>query len=292
MHRRKSTNLGPFVVSVALLASPTAATLFNNGILQSDPMFYNFLPRNSYNALQNAFYNALPCPKSGSTAASCRASLSLDTLLNVQSSLISNATTIAPAAGPNEPLRPFVDGQIITTSLTGSSYPPNLKPLLITTVANEGGAAIANVLDFGTPTSAYPYVVEGTFGDVDSRSSNILSSDWYGTNRLNALAAGPSTSSDATRTITEALGTDATWRCPNWSWARAYAAAGGKVWVGKFLLGATYWTNQGLDYCTASVSGVKRVCHQDDIYITVSLPSRFPSKRSTKTKTKKNLNLI
>jgi hypothetical protein len=234
--------------------------MFKGGILQSDPMFYNFLPSSSYKALQQAYYGALPCSPANTA---CITSLPLSTLLSVQNDLYSNASTISPAAGPAEPLRPSVDGSLVTTSLTGNSFPPNLKPLLITTVLNDAGLAIGSSFSLDTPSSYYQPVVDATFGS--SRTTTLLSSQWYSMNQLQAQTP----TDDQTRVQLEYLGTDATWRCPNWSFARSYVAKGGSVHVGRFMLGATYETKPPVDYCLE----YGRVCHEDDIYITVRLSS-------------------
>lgn len=221
-------------------------------------MYYNFLPSSAYRALQQAYYGALPCP---ATNTACITSVPLPTLLSVQDSLYKNASTISPAAGAAEPLRPSVDGSFVTTSLTGNSFPSNLKPLLITTVLNDAGLAIGSAFPLNTPASYYQPVLEATFGS--SRTTTLLSSHWYSVNTLQAQTPA----NDRTRVQLERLGTEATWRCPNWSFARSYVAKGGRVYVGRFMLGATYINDPPVDYCT--VEG--RVCHQDDIYITVRL---------------------
>lgn len=230
--------------------------MFKGGILQSDPMFYNFLPSSAYKALQKAYYGTLPCSP---TNTACITSLPLSTLLSVQNGLYSNASTISPAAGLAQPLRPSVDGSFVTTSLTGNSFPPSLKPLLITTVLNDAGVNIGMAFSLGTPSSWYQPVVDATFGS--SRTTTLLGSQWYSMNHLQAQTPP----NDQTRVQLEFLGTDATWRCPNWSFARSYVAKGGSVHVGRFMLGATYENDPPVDYCIQN----GRVCHEDDIYITV-----------------------
>ena len=77
----------------------------------------------------------------------------------------------------------------------------------------------------------------------------------------------PGQTNDETREALSLLGMDGMWRCPNWSFARSYAAKGGSVHVGLFRVSASYAGNSASDFCM--IDG--RVCHQDDIYITVSL---------------------
>ncbi|KAF8330047.1 Alpha/Beta hydrolase protein [Cantharellus anzutake] len=246
----------------ALMAAPTAAKLFKNGIIQSDPMDFNFLPISAYNILQSWFYSKLPC-----SPATCPTSQ----LLSTQSYLLGNASTISPAAGSAEPIRPSVDGQFITTSLSRNSYPSLLKPLLVTTVMDEAGFLIGETLPLGFPEQNYVPIVQATFGN---RTATILASPWYNVSSMKVVPGQPD---DRTRETLSVLGSDATWRCPSWSFARSYAARGGNVYVGLFRRGATYAGNDASDFCT--VGG--RVCHQDDIYITFgTTPSPTPDQQT------------
>ncbi len=248
--------LGQFIsqkgIAIALMAAPIASELFKNAILQSDPMFYSFLPNSAYNTVQSWYYSNLPC-----SASSC----SVSQLLSTQNGIINNASQIAPAAGPSEPMRPSVDGQFITTSLSDNSYPSSLKPILITTVADEAGLIVGGHVPLGFPPQDYGASVQATFG---TRTTAIIDSPWYKVSSMEVEAGQPN---DQTREALSLLGTDGMWRCPSWSFARSYAAKGGSVHVGLFRVGASYAGNDASDFCM--VDG--RVCHQDDIYITVSL---------------------
>lgn len=218
-------------------------------------MFYSFLPKTAYTALQSSYFSSLSC-----NSQSCLAGLSLSTIMSAQANLISNAASIAPAAGAFEPLRPSIDGSIITTSLSGSSYPSNLKPLLLTTVKNDAGLAIGGTFAKSTPDAYFVPVVNASYGD--SRTTAIQQSGLY-----NPSSFATDDEDDDLRQALDLLGTDANWRCSTWSFARNYVAKGAnnKVWTGVFMAGATYAGSAGVDYCTAD----GRVCHQDDIYITV-----------------------
>ncbi|KAF8315220.1 alpha/beta-hydrolase [Clavulina sp. PMI_390] len=242
---------GAFMIR-ALLAAPTAASQFKNAILQSDPMYFNFLPTAAFRTLQSSFYSSLPCTNPTSTS-----SCSLAQILSSQADLYNNAASIAPAAGASESLRPSVDGSFITTSLTGSSFSSTLKPLLITNVKDEAAPTIAYNFPYGTPSAYYEPALDATFGD--NRTEVLIASPFYGPT---ALAAQTPTA-DQTRSELTLLGTDATWRCPTWSWARSWAGKGGNVWAGRWMVGATYPSNTGYDLCTESGA----VCHQDDIYL-------------------------
>ncbi|KAF8201777.1 Alpha/Beta hydrolase protein [Pholiota molesta] len=101
----------------ALLAAPSASSLFRSAILQSDPMNYG---------------HGLGC----GTNATCLNALSLDDLAN-------NAFNLDPAAGLSEPIRPVLDGSFLTSPLDSTApFPTVNKPLLVTSVLNEAGPAI------------------------------------------------------------------------------------------------------------------------------------------------------
>ena len=75
----------------------------------------------------------------------------------------------------------------------------------------------------------------------------------------------PSNSVVDARIQLQELGTDYLWRCSAWTFARNWVQNGGTAYVGKYLIGATYPSNQEVPYCTQP--GI--VCHQDDIEIVV-----------------------
>ena len=101
------------VSPIALMASPVTARLFNNAILQSDPMFYNFLPNDAYNTIQFWYYSNLPCSPS---------SCSVSQLLSTQGGLLGNTLNISPVAGSAEPIHPSLDG--LHPSVTTHTGPP------------------------------------------------------------------------------------------------------------------------------------------------------------------------
>ncbi|KAF9509630.1 hypothetical protein BS47DRAFT_1365106 [Hydnum rufescens UP504] len=154
--------------------------------------------------------------------------------------------------GTLSPMRPMVDGSFITTSLTGTSFPSALKPVIITTVENEAGQAIGSIFPSPLPIANFEPIVEGSFGQ--NRTQTLLSSSCY---EPQAMHIDAMTGNDQTRMALELLGTDSNWRCSSWTFARTYAVKGGNVHVGVFQLGATYPSNANVEYC--SIAG--RVCH-------------------------------
>lgn len=243
----------------ALLAAPSASSLFRSAILQSDPMDYGFLSPEIQQSMQNFFNQQFSCNPSDD---GCASSLSVSDILQASDTLYSQAIGLNPAAGQGEPIRPVHDGQLITSTFTGNSFPRVSKPILVTTVLNEAASTIYTMFSSPVPEQATAQIVAGILGT--SRASTILGSQRY--------AADASGGADDVRPSLEQLGTDYLWKCPSWTFSRAFASSGGPTYVGMYVVGATYSDNAGIPYCTTN--GI--VCHQDDIQIvfgTVSNPN-------------------
>ncbi|KAL5532815.1 hypothetical protein ACEPAF_4589 [Sanghuangporus sanghuang] len=247
----------------ALLAIPSASSLFQSAILQSDPMNFGFLSTNTFNTLNDYFVSQLGC---SATDTACLSSLSTDEVLSASNSVFGAGASLDAAAGAFEPMRPVKDGSLITNALDlTESFPSQSKPIIVTTVRNEAGPSI-----YGTYTDA---VAESQWDDFatdllgSSRSSVVVNSSFY---VVPAEYAASNSTIDA-RIQFEKLGTDFMFRCPSWSFARLWAGAGGRAYVGEYLVGATYPSNSGIEFCTSG-----GVCHEDDIEIvfgTASSPS-------------------
>jgi carboxylesterase type B len=199
-------------------------------------------------SLQGLFNGLIDC---GVTDTNCHNSLSLDTILTSQGTLIQTAFRTIPVVGQFEPMRPVVDGSFITTSLDSTTpFPSVSKPVLVSTVAEEAGAEIYGANPSLTQ-EAYNAALNASFGP--ERAQTIASSGFY--------PPAP----DA-RVQLQSLGTDYIWRCPSWTFTRNWVSHGGTAYVGEYVVGATYPSNEGVPYCTQP--GI--VCHQDDIEIVVS----------------------
>ena len=257
----------------ALLAIPSASSLFASAILQSDPMVIlsraypaivclspsiqdnGFLSPGVQQTMQNFFNEQLPCNPSDS---GCASSLAVDDILEASNTLFSQAVFLNPAAGQGEPIRPVHDGQLITTTLTTSSpFPQVSKPILVTTVVDEAGPTIYQMFTSPVPAQVSAQILYGLLGSP--RADTVLASQRY----------TAQTSGDV-RPSLEKLGTDYMWKCPSWTFSRTWASSGGPAYVGMYVIGATYPTNAGIPFCTSNGS----VCHQDDIQIVVSLGRR------------------
>nr|GAT51241.1 predicted protein [Mycena chlorophos] len=248
----------------ALLAAPSASSLFQSAIMQSDPINYGFLNASTQTVLQSNFNNITGCAASDTA---CQKGLSVTSILNAQVNLGDNADTIDPSTGVAEPIRPVRDGSLITTTLdlVANPFPAETKPLLLTNVKNEAGPTIYGMFNSVLDSDFTDMVCEGTLGA--ERTATVTNSSFY------------NFSVSDIRVPLEEMGTDYMWRCPTYSLAREWVSHGGKAYVGEFVVGATYPANDGLAFC---VDG--GVCHQDDIYIVFgTTPSPTPAQSALTT---------
>ena len=231
-------------------------TISSTTVLTSSKDF-GFLSTSVHQEVLGNFTQNLNCSV---TDTSCLNSLSLDTIMSAQNNLLNAAANneLDPAAGASEPIRPVQDGQLITNPLDlTASFPKQSKPIIVSTVRNEAGPTIYGGFPTSVGTSLYEQVVQFTFGNP--RTSRILNTAVY------AVSPAVNGVDPDQRPQLEVLGTDQIWRCATWTFARNWVGAGGKAYVGEYLVGATYPGNDEVPFCTASGS----VCHQDDIEILV-----------------------
>lgn len=235
----------------ALLAVPSAQSLFHSAILQSDPMDYGFLSASDQQLLQDYFVSNLPCQVSDTA---CLNALPVDEIVNsIGLNQFYNAYTIVPAATQSEPMRVVNDGSFITSTLDSTSpFPRVSKTVLLSTVADEAGLVVYGTFTDPISQPQYEAIVNSSFGET--RSNTLMHAQFY--------AVQESPVSDY-RPQLEVLGTDSTWRCPTWTFARNWASHGGAAYVGLYTVGASYPGNSQVPFCTQP--GV--VCHQDDIEI-------------------------
>ena len=157
------------------------------------------------------------------------------------------AEVIRPTFGP--PTLPSDPTQSLFSN--PSALSASRIPLLITTVANEGGQAVSQILSSPTPPSNATYLSILSALTGSNRAQAVVNSGLY-----SLPASGGD--NDVFRETFELAVTDGTWRCPNRQVARSWAGAGGKVWVGEWTKGETYPTNANFGYCTSN----GRVCHE------------------------------
>lgn len=169
------------------------------------------------------------------------------------------------------PMRPVMDRSLITSPLDSTApFPRQSKTIIVSTVQNEAGPAIFTQNPSFVSESDYANLVNQSLGS--SRTATILASNLYS---VPPSFASNTDTFDA-RIQLQSLGTDQIWRCPSWTFSRNWAAAGGKVYVGEYVIGATYPDNEDISFCTSGSA----VCHEDDIKIAfgaVSSPSTAQS---------------
>ncbi|KAG7448210.1 alpha/beta-hydrolase [Guyanagaster necrorhizus] len=246
----------------ALLAVPSASSLFQSAILQSDPMNFGFLNTSTQETMQSYFNGLISCGASDTT---CWDALSLDDILNAQSTLFSDAASLDASTGTAEPIRPVRDGTLITSPLDSTAaFPSVSKPILITSVLNEAGLTIYGSFTVELAAVYFEAVADEFLGD--ERAEVIANSTFY----------TATDEDDDTRIRLERLGTDWMWKCAIWTFARNWVSNGGAAYVGLYTVGASYPLNTYVDFCHEE----GKVCHRDDIEIvfgTVSNPSSTQS---------------
>ncbi|KAI5114694.1 hypothetical protein M0805_002065, partial [Coniferiporia weirii] len=193
----------------ALLAAPTASSLFNNAILQSDPMDYGFLTTSTFSILNNFFISQLSCDASDT---SCLSGMSTDDVLDASLEVFGAAMSLDASAGAFEPMRPVKDGSLIITTLDATeTFPGQTKTVLVSTVRDEAGPAIYGSYTDFVSESNLSSLVNATLGSP--RTATILNSSFYA---VPASYAANVSTFDA-RVQLEDLGTDQIWRCPAWT---------------------------------------------------------------------------
>ncbi|EIW60289.1 alpha/beta-hydrolase [Trametes versicolor FP-101664 SS1] len=239
----------------ALLAVPSADSLFQQAILQSDPMDFGFLSTSVHQDLLDAYMDNVNCTASNTA---CVGALSLSTILNGQATLLDQAVNgdLDEAAGSSEPIRPVRGNVLITSTLDSTApFPKVSKPVIVSTVRNEAGPTIYGGFPDTVNDSFYEQLVSFTFGTP--RTDRILDTAVYA---VSPAVDGVDTDQ---RPTLEALGTDQIWRCASWQFARNWVGNGGKAYVGEYMVGATYPGNDEVPFCKSGGA----VCHQDDIEI-------------------------
>lgn len=245
----------------ALLASPSATSLFKAAAIHSDPMDYGFFNPETATTLQSYFYKNTDATIAACSTLTCLQAISVASIISAQNNLYGAAGNWTGVTNGGSPLRPYHDGQLLQYTLTGDSFPSGsaLKPLLVMTVKDEAAMSIGKTFSNAVPD----YYVNLTIKEYypNPRAATIVASNNYAASTY-ASQDGVDTG-DAARAALTQFFTDGLWRCPSWTFSRQWAAKGGKVYTGVFQVGATYPSNQGIAYCTSG----GRVCHEDDIYI-------------------------
>jgi hypothetical protein len=87
----------------------------------------------------------------------CLSSLSSSAIIEASQTVLADASTLDPAIGFGEVLRPGRDGTFVTSSLTSSTtFPKQTKPILVTTVREEAAYVIYRIYEEPVSTENYP----------------------------------------------------------------------------------------------------------------------------------------
>lgn len=232
-----------------LFSVPRADNLFQRAILHSAPLNYGDHSVATSQAVGQAFLSALHC-----TTLSCLQSANVTAVLDAQDNVFTSAPESIPGVSASEPIRPVIDGSIVTQAFFEFVNTPSLgnknRQIIFTTVKEEAGPTIASVSQEKTiPADYYSTYVEALM-DPD-RASKVLNSGLYDID---------TSQNDAARLELEVLGTDWVWRCANQQAALNLTMHGeqGRIWLAEFDVGIPYPSNSGIAFCK------NKVCHQGE----------------------------
>lgn len=260
-----------------LLVTKSASGLFQRAILQSAPLNYADHSIRTAEAIGSIAVPLFNCQDD------CfRTSLDLDTILEVQNSLVGQIPNQLPEVAPSTPFRPVVDNVLINTDFiravnspgSNDSYFAN-RQILFTTVKDEAGPTIADKASQLKSVRQVPQIIQGALGSLDTnRSSALQASGIYNREfNLDFLFRGKI---EASKDILTLFGTDYIWRCANQQAAvnltRNFPTPGGgnSIWLAEFDLGIPYPSTQSIPYCLG------KVCHEDDILAVFGVPKDYP----------------
>ncbi|BGP47708.1 hypothetical protein JCM10450v2_003573 [Rhodotorula kratochvilovae] len=251
-----------------LLVTDTADALFHRAILHSAPLDY---PDQSFLTARNVSSRAvadLGCTRRGWR---CLREQSAQALLAEQAEIIALATqdqiwSHLPDFSFAEPFRVHIDGSLVTKDfrqIVASGKPLNIpsRPIIFTTVKNEGCNAVRQVMPTPVPAQMWPAIAGGIIPTYfPTRAERITASGAYDPSQVPDDA-------DAVRDELAQLTTDFSWVCPNQQTALNATAATGygrNVYLAEFDVGVSMFPEGAAGGCDGGVG------HQDDIKLIFS----------------------
>ncbi|CAO1614742.1 unnamed protein product [Parajaminaea phylloscopi] len=256
----------------SLLTVPSASPLFQQAILVSDTQDYGPATQDSQNKLGEYVMQQLNC-----TDVACARAKSADDVLDASYAAYSDVPAADGSFPAGSPWRP-AQGQWMSKVLEkdpAAAFDGAGKKLLLSTISNEAGAAVGNLFYKTAPQATdlgYAYADNVTFplaGALDlffnqGRGDAMMGSSTYAQEQQSLAGQD-----DGLRSMLETGATDGLWRCSTQNNARRLAQHG-QVWLAEHMLGYTYPSNAGIDYCMDAT----KHCHEDDIYLIFgTLPS-------------------
>ncbi|KAF8985940.1 Alpha/Beta hydrolase protein [Cyathus striatus] len=186
----------------ALLAVPSASSLFRSAVIQSDPM------RHRMHASDTTY-----------------------DILNAEGYIFNYAQDFAPAAGNAQPMRPVFDGSFITSPSIQRTISKSHQAIVNHHCSEEAAYAIYGFQYPNGPINQTTLTNQCVDSFGAKRAAMVLSSPFY--------QPVPADGRDM-RVQLQRIGTDYLWRCSSWTFARNWARNGGSAYVGEYIIGASY----------------------------------------------------
>ncbi|PLW14624.1 hypothetical protein PCANC_02557 [Puccinia coronata f. sp. avenae] len=261
-----------------LLMARSASDLFQRAILHSAPLNYGDHSVKTADAIGSIATSLFNCQDD------CyRSSLDVDTILEVQNTLMDQLPNRIPEVAASEPFRPFVDNALITNDFMRALNNPGSKDLFLgnrqiifTTVKDESAPTIADRAKDIKYLTEIPAFISSALGSLEPNRSSILGSTHVYSKELGFELVFRNRIQAAKETLM-LFGSDYIWTCPNQQVAvnltRNSQAAGGhnSIWLAEFDMGIPYPSTQAIPLCKG------KVCHEDDILLVFGVPKDYPN---------------
>jgi carboxylesterase type B len=161
-----------------LLMARSASDLFQRAILHSAPLNYGDHSVKTADAIGSIATSLFNCQDD------CyRSSLDVDTILEVQNTLMDQLPNRIPEVAASEPFRPFVDNALITNDFMRALNNPGSKDLFLgnrqiifTTVKDESAPTIADRAKDIKYLTEIPAFISSALGSLEPNRSSILGS--------------------------------------------------------------------------------------------------------------------
>ncbi|POW02927.1 hypothetical protein PSTT_11472 [Puccinia striiformis] len=240
-----------------LLVTNSASDLFQRAILHSAPLNYGDHSIKTADAI-----GAIAIPLFNCQDNCYRSYLDVDTILEVQNTLLDQLPDRIPEVAESEPFRPYVDNYLIKTDFMKALNSPGSRDFYL------GGRQII----FTTVKDESVHQTRTRSLDPN-RSSTIETSHVYAKELSFELIFRNGI--QAAKETLMLFGSDYIWTCPNQQVAVNITknfpnpSGNNSVWLAQFDLGIPYPTTQSVSLCRG------KVCHEDDILAVFGTPKDY-----------------
>ncbi|KNE95488.1 hypothetical protein PSTG_11200 [Puccinia striiformis f. sp. tritici PST-78] len=259
-----------------LLVTNSASDLFQRAILHSAPLNYGDHSIKTADAI-----GAIAIPLFNCQDNCYRSYLDVDTILEVQNTLLDQLPDRIPEVAESEPFRPYVDNYLIKTDFMKALNSPGSRDfylggrqIIFTTVKDESGPTIESEAKPLKSIFQIPQFIKLALGSLDpNRSSTIETSHVYAKELSFELIFRNGI--QAAKETLMLFGSDYIWTCPNQQVAVNITknfpnpSGNNSVWLAQFDLGIPYPTTQSVSLCRG------KVCHEDDILAVFGTPKDY-----------------